>query len=109
MAKAPPSFARLCAQLPTHCRSLWLALNRVDPQLEVHVPDVARAVLEARRARGTVITRVEAKLAALEGGEEDVDLESVVRDAESAQAEVEQATESVRAFLAREFSFKESF
>ena len=85
------------------------ALHRLDPQLEVHVPETAREVNEARMSRALVVSRAEESLGALARGEDDVDLAAIVADAERAQQEIEVATEDVRAFLAEEFSFKESF
>jgi hypothetical protein len=85
------------------------ALHAVDPQLSVHVPDIAQEVNDARSSRKAVVTRAEASLAALAGGEEAEDLAAVLADAEQAYTEIQHATESVRVFLASEFAFKDSF
>ena len=89
--------------------NLEKALRLVDPQLEIHVPETAREVNEARMSRALVISRAEESLGALARGEDDVDFAGIVADAERAQKEIDIATETVRAFLAEQFSFKDSF
>ena len=85
------------------------ALHRIDPQLEVHVPETAREVNEARMSRALVISQAEESLGALARGEDDVDFATILGDAKRARQEIEVATETLRAFLAEQFSFKESF
>jgi|RhiMetdeSRZDD1v2_1073273.scaffolds.fasta_scaffold55087_4 hypothetical protein len=85
------------------------ALHRLDPQLEVHVPDTAQEVHNAQMNRALVVSRAEESLGALAGGEDKVDFAPIVASAKRAQHEIEVATESVRAFLSEQFSFRESF
>jgi flagellar hook-basal body complex protein FliE len=84
-------------------------LHRLDPQLEVHVPDTAQEVHDAQMSRALVVSRAEESLAALARGEDEVDFAAIVSNAERAQQDIEAATESVRAFLSEQFSFRESF
>jgi hypothetical protein len=56
-----------------------------------------------------VVSRAEQSLQALARGEGDVDFAAIVAGAERAQQQIEAATESVRAFLSEQFSFRESF
>jgi flagellar hook-basal body complex protein FliE len=90
-------------------KSVETALHRLDPQLEVHVPDTAEEVHDAQMSRALVVSRTEESLQALARGEGDVDVAAIVADAERAQQQIEAATESVRAFLSEQFSFRESF
>jgi hypothetical protein len=85
------------------------ALRRVDPQLEIFAPAVEVRVVEARGARAMVLTQAEDALATLDVREGDEDLGSLVRKAEKAGATIRAGTESVRAFLANEFEFKDTF
>ena len=88
---------------------LGRAISEVNPQLEVHVPEVAEDVIDAQESRAMVVSQAEENLAALARGDEAEDLSEVVAAAERAHGEIVDATESVRQFLAGEFSFKESF
>jgi hypothetical protein len=106
---ASESLKSALREVSSALEDLSRALHAVDPQLEVHMPEVAEEVLRAQRSRAAVITQVDVSLAALARGEEAKDLDAVVADAERALAQIELATEDVRAFLADEFSFKESF
>ena len=90
-------------------KNLERALRQVDPQLEVHVPETAQEINDARMSRALVVSRAEANLGALARGEENVDFSEIVADAERAQEEIEAAAEGLRVFLKNEFSFKESF
>ena len=84
-------------------------LEKLDPQLEIHAPEVATEVVSARRSRAMVISGAEYALLALEQGSEPVDFGPLVAEADRAQEGIQEATEALRSFLAAEFTFKESF
>lgn len=87
---------------------VW-ACKQVDPQLPIHAPSVAEEIDLARRSRAYVVSEAEQALREFLETESLVELQVVTRHARTALAEIEAATESLRRFVAEQFSFKESF
>jgi hypothetical protein len=107
-SSAKTDLARRLPAVSVALQHLLSAVEGVDPQLSIHVPAVADEIMGAYMRRGIVVSRAEEELDKLARGEEG-DLAALVPEAEQALAQVEHATESLRAFLAQEFAFKESF
>jgi hypothetical protein len=84
------------------------ALKEVDPQLAIHQPDVSRAISDYIHMRGMVFYELEA-LAWHAPLELRAGLRRIVSQAKKNQRNIRSAVDKFRAFLAKEFSFKESF
>ena len=94
--------------LASSLNSLTEAIEEIDPQLRVHLPEVAREIATATQNRAYVVSSAEEALSHLE----DVDPEVLAEIRDQALQNLEQiqaATKEFREFLATQFSFKESF
>jgi hypothetical protein len=84
------------------------ALHDIDPQLAIHLPDVSAAISSYVGARGILLAQVE-DLAWHATADSSSELDNIVVRAQENQQVIDGATREFRAFLAGEFSFKESF
>jgi hypothetical protein len=86
------------------------ALAAINPQLEIHVPEIAEQIYSSTFERGAVIRRAALEMEDPFGRPASpAVLASILADAEAALVEIDKATEGIRAFLAKEFNFKDSF
>jgi hypothetical protein len=96
-------------------RSLIHNLEAIDAPLAIHAPEVARNLANAVSVRSSVISdAVQAVFPERRNGKDTEDvsteiIEEIAQHAQEALAEIESATETLRAYIAKEFSFKESF
>jgi hypothetical protein len=84
------------------------ALHDIDPQLAIHLPDVSAAISSYVGARGILLAQVE-DLAWHATADSSRELDKIVVRAQENQQVIDGAIREFRAFLAAEFSFKESF
>jgi hypothetical protein len=84
------------------------ALRVIDPQLAIHQPDVSAAINLYVQSRGYVLAQLE-DLAWHASAESSGELRKIVVQAQENQQVIDGAIREFRAFLAGEFSFKESF
>jgi hypothetical protein len=114
-SEADSEVVRAQAALYASARDLREALEQLeqplkdlDPQLAVHQPDVSDAIDLYRHSRGMLLLRLE-ELAWHAPLESVAELQTIVDQAQRNQRVIHQAIDEFRAFLAGEFSFKESF
>ena len=84
------------------------ALRQLDPQLSLHAPDVDGQIRSATVSRALTLDRAEDVIARhLSGGFAEVT--AIASSARETGEEIHAAVETLRQFLAGQFSFKESF
>lgn len=85
-------------------------LEEINPQLSIFEPEVHNLISMAAMARGQTVHAAEQALVDFLHSESPTDqFAGVLQEAEKSTAAITEAVERMRAFLANEFSFKESF
>ena len=87
--------------------ALSRSLEAIDPQLQIHVPSVERRIVESSDRRAEVV--IETWDLMIRKSLHSRGLNQIIHQAHMAQSDISQATESMREFLASQFSFKDSF
>jgi hypothetical protein len=108
-SKNPPNSLRESArELMATLPEVVSALDKVNPQLEIHRNDIVRDILSYRRSRAKVLSELEQCLdyASAENHET---LKALLSQAKINQQIIDKAIEEMRLFLKTEFPFKESF
>ena len=91
------------------------ALHRLDPQLSLHAPEIDWQIQGASHSRAVNMDRAEDTIARMvSGGDADIalddaELADISSSARRTGEEIHAAVETLRQFLATQFTFKESF
>jgi DNA anti-recombination protein RmuC len=84
------------------------AVNRIDPQLEVHAPAVAEKINEASQRRSAVIAEVQELLDPLSSLDSHR-LRELSTEADRVQQEIDGVSEELRQFVAKSIGYTDSF
>ena len=84
------------------------ALDAINPQLEIHQNELVQEIDWYRMARIRILTKLEESVFEI-GSESKTTLQQLVTQADENRNLIRKATEDFRSFLAKKFSFKESF
>jgi hypothetical protein len=84
------------------------ALDRVNPQLEIHQHDLVQTIEQYRHSRALLLTKLEESVDS--AADQNVEtIQQLVNTAESNRQLIKRAIHEMRVFLAAEFPFKEGF
>jgi hypothetical protein len=87
-----------------------MSLDAINPQLRIHAPEIEEVIARSNNSRAEAVTAARIALdELLRGNSLDSQLPEIVRRAEASALMISEATERMRAFLATQFTFKESF
>ena len=88
------------------------AVNEINPQLSIHAPEIAQSIEDGSHTRNMWMSYAEEALALQDYTSQEqgtAAFREVAQGAQQTLVEIEAATESLRRFLAEQFTFKENF
>lgn len=83
-------------------------MNKIDPQLEVHAPEVAEKIYHASQSRNRVLSEVQDLLESASGIDSSK-LHQLSQEADRVQGEINVASEKLRKFIAKSIGYTDSF